>query len=376
MNETLAGLMREEATSIISIVVAAGLLIYLINRVLKRSFRRLEDRLTWDDSHERTWKALRQTIQLLVVLGIVLGTLIVIINVLGYTLQDVLGPEGFTAARKGFKIFAILAAAFIIVRFARVWIYQGFERVRGEADLTDSTKKRIDTLGTVATNASTILIGVVVALMLISEFGIDIKAILVGAGVFGVALGFGAQNIVRDFLGGFFIILENQYSVGDVVSIGGSAGLVQAINLRTTVLRDLEGKVHVIPNGEIKIVTNLTKEWAACVLTIGVAYKEDVDHVIEVLKRVGDEFYDDEEFRPMLLEKLDVLGVEGFGDSAVMIKVLFKTKPIKQWTVGREFRRRIKKAFDAEGIEIPFPHRTVYIGQGNQGILPIEKEGK
>jgi len=313
-------------------------------------------------------------VQLLVALGIVLAAAVLIINILGYSLQGVLGEEGFTAARISFRIFVIVAVAFVVDRLAHVWIYQGFERVRGEVDLTDSTKKRIDTLGNVVNNAVTIVIGVVVALMLISELGIDIKAVLVGAGVFGVALGFGAQNIVRDFLAGFFIILENQFSVGDVISASGHTGLVTAINMRTTVLRDAAGKVHIIPNGEIKTVTNLTKDWSACILNISVAYREDIDHVINVLKKAGDEMYNDEKFRPMLLGPLEVKGVNDLADSGVVIMVSFRTQPIKQWDVGREFRKRVKYAFDREGIEIPFPHRTVYIGQGEQGSLSIDKE--
>lgn len=365
-----------EGITVLAVVAAACLLIILAGRLLKKIFRHMEERMTWDDEHERAWKALRQAVSLLVSLGIILAAVVIIINSLGYSFSQVLGQESYTALNKAFKIFLIVALAFIVDRLTRVWIYQAFMRMRGEADLTDSRKKRIDTLGNIVNNAVTIVIGAVATLMVISEIGLDLKAILMGAGVVGVAVGFGAQNLVRDFLGGFFILMEDQYSVGDVISAGGHAGLVQAINLRTTVLRDAEGKVHIIPNGEIKAVTNMTKEWSACVLNIGVAYKEDIGHVIDVLKRVGDEMYNDEKFRPMLLGPLDIKGVDDLADSAVMIKVSFRTKPIKQWDVGRELRRRVKDTFDREGIEIPFPHRTVYIGEGKQGSLPIEKKQK
>ena len=365
-----------EGITVLAVVIAACLLIILAGRLLKKIFRHMEERLTWDNEHERAWKALRQAVRLLVTAGIILAAVVIIVNSLGFSFSQLLGQESYTALNKAFKIFLIVAMAFIVDRLTRVWIYQAFTRMRGEADLTDSRKKRIDTLGHIVNNAVTIVIGAVAALMVISEIGLDLKAILMGAGVVGVAVGFGAQNLVRDFLGGFFILMEDQYSVGDVISAGGHAGLVQAINLRTTVLRDAEGKVHIIPNGEIKAVTNMTKEWSACVLNIGVAYKEDIDRVIDVLKGVGDEMYNDEKFRPMLLGPLEIKGVNDLADSAVMIMVSFRTKPIKQWDVGRELRRRVKNTFDREGIEIPFPHRTVYIGEGKQGKLPIEKEQK
>ena len=372
--ERLLNWLQRFGLKIVIIVAVAYLLSRLIKRLMSWIFTHLENRLTWDEAHQKVWKALRQAISLLVNLGIILAAVLIGFNVLGVDFDELLGEGSYSALGKVFQVFLIIVLAFAADRIGRIWIYRAFEQVRGEADLTDTRKKRIDTLGKVVNNIVTMVIGAIAGLMVIDKVGLDLKAILMGAGVVGVAVGFGAQNLVRDFLGGFFILMEDQYSVGDVISTSGVAGLVQSINLRTTVLRDLEGKVHIIPNGEIKVVTNLTKEWAACVLNIGVAYKEDVDHVIDVLKRVGGELYDDEKFRPMLLGQLEVLGVDGFEDSAVMIKVVFKTKPIKQWTIGREFRKRIKRAFDSEGIEIPFPHRTVYIGQGEQGTLPVEKE--
>ncbi|MDP8247665.1 MAG: mechanosensitive ion channel, partial [Candidatus Tritonobacter lacicola] len=232
-----------EGITVLAVVAAACLLIILAGRLLKKIFRHMEERMTWDDEHERAWKALRQAVSLLVTLGIILAAVVIITNSLGYSFSQVLGQESYTALNKAFKIFLIVALAFIVDRLTRVWIYQAFMRMRGEADLTDSRKKRIDTLGNIVNNAVTIVIGAVAALMVISEIGLDLKAILMGAGVVGVAVGFGAQNLVRDFLGGFFILMEDQYSVGDVISAGGHAGLVQAINLRTTVLRDAEGKV-------------------------------------------------------------------------------------------------------------------------------------
>ena len=274
----------------------------------------------------------------------------------------------------GLQVLLVVIIAIIITSILRKFTVRAVEKLRGEKDLTDARKKRIDTLGRTSANLISLLIWVIAGFIILEEMNINLRSLLVGAGVVGVALGFGAQNLVRDYLNGLLILIENQYGVGDVIKIGDIAGLVESVNLRITTLRDVEGRVHIIPNGEIKIVTNLTKEYSWSLLDIGVAYKEDVDHVMKVLQSVGDELYGDEEFRPFLLEPIEILGVNDFAESQVTIRVRFKTLPIKQWAVGREFRRRIKKAFDREGIEIPFPHRTVYIGEGKQGSLPITRK--
>ncbi|HYX07835.1 MAG TPA: mechanosensitive ion channel family protein, partial [Bacteroidales bacterium] len=183
------------------------------------------------------------------------------------------------------------------------------------------------------------------------------------AGILGLAVGFGAQELVRDFISGFFILLENQIRAGDVAIINGTGGLVEKIELRTTSLRDFSGTVHVFQNGKINSLSNMTKEWSAIVFDMGVAYKEDVDHVMKVMKEVGDEMKSSEEYGPNILEPIEIFGVDQFADSAVVIKARLKTKPIQQWTIGREYRRRLKIAFDREGIEIPFPHTTLYWGE-------------
>jgi small conductance mechanosensitive channel len=240
--------------------------------------------------------------------------------------------------------------------------------------LGDEQKKRIDTLTRTVINTLTIVIIVMAVMIILGQLGINVGPIMAGAGVLGLAVGFGAQSLVKDVITGFFILLDNRINIGDVIQAAGVAGLVESINLRVTTLRDLEGKVHFIPNGEISVVSNLTKGWSRCVLDIGVAYKEDTDHVCEVLKRVGDELLEAPEYSDVILEPLEILGVDAFANSQVTIKMMFKTKPIKQWMVAREFRRRVKKAFDAEGIEIPFPHRTLYMGEAeNKGKLVVEK---
>jgi len=203
-------------------------------------------------------------------------------------------------------------------------------------------------------------------MMVLNELGFDIKPILAGAGIVGLAVGFGAQNLVRDVISGLFMIIENQVRVGDVAILNGTGGLVEAVNLRTTVLRGLDGAVHIFPNGTVNTISNLTHNFSFYLFDIGVAYKEDTDRVINVLNQLSDEIMADPTFSPEILEPLEILGVDKFDDSAVIIKARIKTKPIKQWMVGREMNRRIKRRFDEEGIEIPFPHRTIYFGEASK----------
>jgi len=180
--------------------------------------------------------------------------------------------------------------------------------------------------------------------------------------VAGIAIGFGAQSLVKDIIAGVFVLLENQYRVGDVVRIAGVDGLVEAINLRRTVLRDMDGVVHVVPNGEVRVASNLTKEWSRVNLNISVGYGEDLDRVMAVIDRVGLELAQDPQWRDAILTPPRSLRVDKFGDSGIEIKVLGDTRPLKQWDVMGELRKRLKRAFDQEGIEIPWPHMKVYFG--------------
>ncbi len=265
----------------------------------------------------------------------------------------------------GVQIVFIVIGAFVAVCVLG-FVTRRVERFFDDDDPTTKSEreKQAATLGKVIRNIVRVVVWATAGMMILKELGIDIGPILAGVGIAGLAIGFGAQSLVKDFLAGMFILVENQYNVGDVIKAAGVAGLVERITFRATTLRDLEGKVHIIPNGSIDVVTNMTRQWSRFLLDIGVAYKEDVDHVMEVLKQVGDELAADPEFAPMITGPLEVLGVEDLADSAVIIRMMFTTHPLKQWTVGREFRRRVKKTFDAKGIEIPFPHHTVYLGEG------------
>ena len=230
------------------------------------------------------------------------------------------------------------------------------------------SQKRIETIVRLTRQAVMLMLWLTVSLMILMEFGVEIGPIIASAGIVGLAVGFGAQNLVRDFISGFFIILENQVRVGDVAIINGTGGLVEKINFRTIVLRDLSGVVHVFANGTVNTIANLTNEWSAYVFEIGVAYKENTDRVIEVMQTVGKSMREDEDFGKLIIEDVEIFGVDKFADSAVVIKGRLKTRPIRQWEVGREFLRRVKLAFDEQGIEIPFPHLSLYFGEDSKPI--------
>lgn len=240
-----------------------------------------------------------------------------------------------------------------------------------EGEPPSESQKRIETLVRLIKQACRLALWIMAGLILLKEFGVEIGPILASAGIAGLAVGFGAQNLVRDVISGFFIILENQIRVGDVAIINGTGGLVERINFRTTVLRDVAGIVHIFPNGTISTLSNLTNEWSAYVFEVGVAYKENTDQVVEIMKGVCKNLREDETYGEFILEDPEIFGVDKLGDSAVVIKGRIKTKPICQWKVGREFLRRVKLAFDEKNIEIPFPHSTVYFGEKSK---PFELE--
>ncbi len=223
--------------------------------------------------------------------------------------------------------------------------------------------QREETLISVSSAFFKTVVWLIALAYLLTVLGVNLGPLLAGAGVAGVALGFGAQQLVRDFLAGVFIVLENQYRVGDVLRINkdGVSGKVERITLRMTQLRDLEGRVHYVPNGEIKVATNMTMEFAQFDVELGVAYDSDLDKVEKVINKVGQDLFEDEDWKGVALEAPRMLRVDSFDDSAITVKIVCKTAPIRQWEVRGEFLRRLKKAFDKEGIEIPFPQRVVHM---------------
>jgi small conductance mechanosensitive channel len=279
----------------------------------------------------------------------------------GSLLSNVIG----WATTSGLRLLVIIILALVVLVIVRVLsnrLFSMYRRKRGR-----ESQKRADTLSSITRSALSLIVLVLAGTMVLGELGVKIGPILAAAGVVGLAVGFGAQKIVEDVISGFFILLEDQVRVGDVVQIADRRGLVERVNLKMVVLRDLDGNVHYVRNGRIDVVTNMTKDYSRYIFDVGVAYRESVDEVIEVIRQVDEEMRNDPDFKDDILEPIDVLGLDKFADSALIIKARTKTRPLKQWAVGREFNRRLKKRFDELDIEIPFPHRTLYIGSGKQG---------
>ena len=274
-------------------------------------------------------------------------------------------------------VILVIIVVFIILLRSQRYIIHRVRKIainratRDERVDTHEALKRIDTLAGIVHGVGKILLWTIFLLILLSKININIGPILASAGIVGLAVGFGAQELVRDFISGFFILLEDQLRTGDYAIINGTTGLVERIELRTITLRDLSGVVHIFQNGKIDTLSNMTKEWSAIVMEIGVAYKENIDYVMQVMEEVGKEMKKDREFGQYMLDQVEVLGLDDFGDSAIIIKVTVKTKPMHQWRIKREYQRRLKIAFDEKNIEIPFPHLSLYTGDATKP-MPIQ----
>ncbi|MBI2319239.1 MAG: mechanosensitive ion channel family protein [Betaproteobacteria bacterium] len=267
------------------------------------------------------------------------------------------------------RVVLIAAAAWIALGAAQRLIRLSRERIaRGMED--PEQVKRAETLGRVFRYVAAVVILVIAAMLILGELGVAVAPILGAAGVVGLAVGFGAQSLVKDYFSGFFILLENQMRQGDVVEIAGKAGLVEEITLRYVRLRDYDGNVHYVANGLITTVTNMSRGYAQSVVDIGVAYRENVDEVLGVMRETGAEMRADPVFGAKILDEIEIAGVDKWADSAVILRCRFRVRPLEQWNVRREFLRRLKNAFDARGIEIPFPHLTVYAGAARDGTAP------
>ena len=252
-----------------------------------------------------------------------------------------------------------------LLRKVKKLIHSKIKKGSDEGIPPSEEEKRADTLLAILRQVGLIGLTVIFFTILLKKFGVDIGPILASAGIIGLAVGFGAQELVRDIISGFFILLENQIRTNDVAIINGTGGLVEKIELRTITLRDFSGIVHIFQNGKIDTLANMTKEWSAMVFDVGVAYKEKVDEVMSIMTEVGQELQKDPEYASDIIEPIEVFGVDKFADSAVVIKARLKTKPIRQWVIGREYRKRLKDAFDQRNIEIPFPHQTIYWGDNS-----------
>jgi small conductance mechanosensitive channel len=275
-----------------------------------------------------------------------------------------------SAARSALRIAAIVIAAWILAvllqRLVRIF------RERISARLPDAEAvKRATTLGRVTRHLVTVLITLIAGMLVLAELGVSVAPILGAAGVVGIAIGFGAQSLVKDYFTGFFILLENQIRQGDVVQIAGLGGLVEEVTLRFVRLRDYEGNVHYVPNGLITTVTNRSRGFAHAVVDVGIGYGQDVDAAFEVMRRVAAELKADPAFAPRILGDLEIAGVESWTESAVMLRSRFMVLPLEQWNVRREYLRRLRKAFDEAGIKVPYPHRRLYFDKDSVlGVAP------
>jgi len=277
---------------------------------------------------------------------------------IGWHAEDLSG----WATQNAVRIVLLLLLAFAANRFGASVIRRAEHEMVSDADPhAFERRKRIQTLGGIFGRLLSILIWTVALLMVLRELDVDITPVLTGAGIIGLAVGFGAQTLVKDIIAGFFLIAEDQVRIGDVAAINGIGGAVEEINLRTIVLRDLEGVVHTIANGEIRTLANRTKDFSYYVIDIGVDYDEDTDRIVAAVHETAAVMMAEPAYAVSILEPIEVLGVDAFKASEVTLRFRIKTVPLKQWEVGRELRRRIKKTFDVQGIRIPFPQMEITV---------------
>ena len=279
-----------------------------------------------------------------------------------------LDADAKTALTHGVRIVLILIAAGVLQSVASRLI-RTFRQFMERRD--PGQQSRIQTLGRVFRYIAAVVIWLLAGMLVLGELGISVAPVLATAGVAGLAIGFGAQSLVKDYFTGFFLLLEDQIRQGDVVDFGSQSGVVEEVTLRYVRLRNFDGHVFFVPNGEIKVVKNLTRDFAQAVIRVGVAYREDVDEAFAVMKEVGQQMREDPVFGPNLPTEIEIIGVDEWADSSVNLVCRLKiVPPMQQWSVRREFLKRLKKAYDARGIEIPFPHLTVYAGELKDGSAP------
>ncbi len=351
----LSSSMAGNLISLLLVLILAAIFVAINNRLAKLFDRRMDSLRKKFSTAESRFSLIFRVQRLF---GYIIAVLLLLYSATRF-FPDLAGiiDSQMLSSIIGFSFSLALLGLMLVL----AWEFINAMMEYGMSDLSHTDSTRIRTLLPVVRNIAFFAICGFAALVLLSELGIDIVPLLAGAGVLGIAIGFGAQTLVKDYLNGFIIILENLLKVDDVVRIGDRIGQVELITLRKIQLRNLDGTVHTIPHSEISVVDNLTKEYTYYLTDIGVAYKEDVDQVFEILENVDKEMREDDEFKDMMLEPIQIFGLDEFADSALNIKVRLKTDSHSRWPVGREFNRRVKIAFDKAGIEIPFPHRTVFM---------------
>jgi small conductance mechanosensitive channel len=364
-----AYLLRGTLGSILVLAIASALMAWL-DRVVRRNVRATTGDLAHlPQARERLRgyaRLLVQFFRVLVVLGAALG----ILYLWGV---DTPGWLALPAARFVLRVLVTAGVGCLVGVVVWEMVSAAVERAlraRDGEETATARSARLHTVLPLLRKVVLVVLGAMVVLMVLAEAGVDIAPLIAGAGVVGIAVGFGAQSLVQDIITGIFILVEDAISVGDVVNVAGIGGVVEDISIRTMRLRDLEGSVHTIPFSSVSTVTNMTKTFSYFVASIGVAYREDTDAVLEVCRGIVDEMREEPRFRRSILQPLEVLGLDQFTEAGVILKARIKTRPIKQWEVGREFNRRMKKRFDEQGIAIALPRVTLYFGEDKQGRAP------
>jgi moderate conductance mechanosensitive channel len=358
--DTLSDVISLEAVAALAIAaLVAAAISLLVGSLTRRLLLKIEgERFHTQPITNATVRAVRRVTFVLALIVLLFPAL----DLAGVTLTVGLQPMEITRwlTESGARILLLILLAFAANRFAGSVIRNAEHQIVDEDDSrTFERRRRVQTVGGTLRRFFAILIWSAAILMVLRELDVDITPILTGAGIAGLALGFGAQTLVKDIISGLFLITEDQVRIGDVAEINGIGGAVEEINLRTIVLRDMEGTVHHISNGEIRTLANKSRDFSYYVIDIAVGYDDDSDRIVEVVRATADELMKDPKFGASILEPLEVLGVDAFKSSEVTLRFRIKTAPMKQWEVGRELRRRIKKAFDGSGIQIPTPQYTV-----------------
>lgn len=348
------------------VLALAYMVAELISRLLITLVDRINRHVPGDITQRAATRGALRLVRLIITLLVGAVLIFPAMSTVGIESHIGLSPEHLATwlAGSGLRIALIALLAWLVVHVVGLVV----KRIEGEVGTTPTVDvieraKRARTLGTLIQNTVYVLVSTISLLMILRELNVDITPILTGAGIVGLAVGFGAQSLVKDIISGFFLILEDQVRVGDVANIDGTGGLVERITLRTIILRDETGTVHVIPNGSIQRLSNQTKDFSYYVTSISVSIKEDTDRVTRVMTAVADDMQHDPEFAPFMLGPLEVLGVDRFNDAAVDVKMRLKAVPSKQWVLGREFLRRVKRSFEEQGVELPTSHRTLIVAQ-------------
>jgi small conductance mechanosensitive channel len=358
----------------ILLAVVGFILFYFFRHWVNGMMRRLFPE-QWQEQMKGVQRAITWTIVGIGAVILALAVAGVIVSRYGVDISPALDMVGAWLLGHGVRILVIIGLAYLfymIVKALTPPILERLVKARGKGRRARSEHaKRSQTLSSVIIQAAAIFIIIIALFMILSEVGLNITPLLAGAGVAGIAIGFAAQNLIKDLIAGFLIIFENHFDVGDVIKVADVTGGVEEVNLRRTLLRDLDGVLHIVPNGEIRVASNYTMMWSRANLNISVAYKEDLDRVMAIIRKVWEETADDPIWGPQIIAKTPwILRVNEFGDSGIDIKVVGDTKPMMQWEVMGELRRRIKRVFDEEGIEIPWPHVKLYMGDKPAGEEP------